>query len=229
VNKFDKFLWRTVGVILLGFLGFGLFSLGWNFSGVRIYNPPAKSPPSIVNKPKGSQESEILHLEWPSRMSGTPFLMMPLKSEPRTGGSSFRGTGERAQIRNYLVINSSNLQSWWLFEGFDRAFLGRHDLREQLEGSDKTVTGVILEAATADTNGDQRITEEDKVAAFFIGPEARNPVEVVTASDRLVSIDQVTNDEVLIVYQRGSALTAALFSTHDGTKIKDSPLPTEKQ
>ena len=99
----------------------------------------------------------------------------------------------------------------------------------KLKGRIKGGIGTILEVATADTNGDQRITEEDKVAAFFAGAEARNPIEIVASSDRLVSIDQITNDEVLIVYQRGSVITATLFSTHDGAKIKESPLPTGKQ
>jgi len=50
----------------------------------------------------------------------------------------------------------------------------------------------------------------------------------VSPSDRIVSVDQVSNNQVLIVYQRGAVVTAALFSTQDGAKIKESPLPINK-
>jgi hypothetical protein len=40
--------------------------------------------------------------------------------------------------------------------------------------------------------------------------------------------DQVTDAEVLITYQNGTAVTAVVFSVRDGAKIREAPLPLKE-
>jgi hypothetical protein len=134
----------------------------------------------------------------------------------------------RAPLRNFLFIDYSDLSSWWLFDGFQQAILKEHALRAEPDGKDKRVIGTILEVAPVDTDGDQRVTGHDLISVFFTGADGKKPIEIVSSSDRILSVDQVTNNEVLITYQRGTAATAALFSAQSGTKIKEAPLATKE-
>jgi len=228
MNKFDRILWRINGVLFLVLLIFGLLPLVWSFVEFRIHPPLRGNGPAIVNQAQGTLEKEFLHLGPPTRINGISVVRMPLHSEAASKGSSFSSHSGDAHTRNYLFVDHSDLSSWWLFETFDRAILKEHDLRADVDGKDKRVIGTIWEVATTDTNGDHRITEEDHIAAFFSAADGKKSIEIIPPSDRILSVDQVTNNQLLIVYQRGAAVTAALFSTQDGSKIKESPLPINK-
>ena len=227
MNRFDRILWRINGVLFLALLIFGLVPVVWNLSTLSVNRPAQRNASTIVNEPKGTRQKEQLHLGAPSRLNGTSFLRTPLQSEATLNGSSFGRRGEREHTRNFLFLDYSDLSTWWLFETFDRAIVKAHDLRLK-DGNNERVIGTIFEVATADTNGDLRITEDDHLAAFFTAADGKKPIEIIPPSDRILSVDQVNNTQVLIVYQRGPALTAALFSTQDGSKIKESPLPLNK-
>jgi|ERR1700719_4837603 len=228
MNRFDRILWRINGVLFLALLVFGLLPLLWNLGGWRSHRPLHENAPAIVSESQGTHEKELLHLGAPSRVTGTSIFRIQISSEATSRGSSFSKGGYPSCVRNYLFVDYSDLSSWWLFETFDHAILKEHDLRAKLDGDYRPVISTVFEVATTDTNGDQRITEDDQVAAFFSTADGKKPIEIVSPSDRILSVDQVTNDQVLIVYQRGTKATAALFSTHDGAKLKESPLPTNK-
>jgi len=229
MNRFDRILWRINGVFFLILLAFLLVLILSNF----FFNGPfdrtaRKNVPPMTNGASNSGMKERLQPGSATHLSGTPLLRIPIHSEESFRGSSFSSEGEHAHTRNLLFLDWSDLSSWWLFEKFDRAIAEEHDLRAGIDGNNKRIIGTIFEVATADTNGDLKITEDDRRAAFISGADGKKPIEIIPACDRFLSVDQVTNDQVLIVYQRGSDITAALFSTHDGTKIKDSPLPINK-
>jgi hypothetical protein len=112
-----------------------------------------------------------------------------------------------------------------LFDGFGQVIVKEHDLRVASGGNDKTVVGTIFEVATTDTDGDHRVTEHDRVSVFFTPANGKKPVEIIPASDRILSVDQVMNTEVLITYQRDAVATTAVFSVQTGAKINESALP----
>lgn len=229
MNKFDRILWRINGVLFLALLVFGLLPLVWSFIEFRTHPPLQGNGPAIVNEAQGTHDKEFLHLGPPTRISGTSVLRIPLYSEkPSRGSSSFRAGEDRSHTRNYLFVDYSDLSSWWLFETFDRAILKEHDLRAEVDGKDKRVIGTIFEVATTDTNGDHRVTEDDHIAAFFTAADGKKSIEIIPPADRILSVDQATNNQLLIAYQSGAAVAAALFSTQDGSKIKESPLPINK-
>src|SRR5437667_2544608 len=112
MNKFDRILWRINGVILLAVLIFGLLPLVWSLSESWLHRPLRLNAPPIVREVQGIHEKEFLHLGWPSRITGTSVLRIPLYGEvPPRGSSSFKGGGERAHTRNYLFVDYSDLSS----------------------------------------------------------------------------------------------------------------------
>jgi hypothetical protein len=227
MNKFDRILWRINGVLFLGLLILGLTPLVWHTLSLNDRGPLAKEG-AIVNEAQGNHEKELLHLGWPSRITGTNILRMPLSSEGSSKMSSFSNGGYGSQTRNFLFIDHSDLSSWWLFEGFQYSIIKQHDLRAELEGKDKRVISSIFEVATSDTNGDRRVTAADRISAFFTGADGKKPIEIVPPADSIVSLDQVSDTEVLIVYQRGPAATAVVFSVKDGAKMREAPLPIKE-
>jgi hypothetical protein len=221
MNKFDRILWRINGTFFLAILLFGIFSF------VRELTFHAHTPvpeTAIVNDVSASPEKEFLHFGLLSRITGTSLARIPLNSEGSSRKSSFSSGYSESCTRNFLLIDYSDLSSWWLFDGFQQAILKEHDLRAEPDGKDKRIIGTIFEVATVDTNGDQRVSSNDRISVFFTGADGKKPIEIVSPSDRILSVDQVTNNEVLVTYQRGIAATAVLFSAQSDAKIKEAPL-----
>jgi hypothetical protein len=198
MNKFDRILWRINGILFLIVLLFGILPLLWSLSESLGRRPTQAHGAAIVNQTQGTHEREFLHLGSPSRITGTSMLRVPLQSEVPSRASSFKSSGFESHNRNFLFIDHSDLSSWWLFEGFEQAIIREHDLRVEPAGNDKRVIGTIFEVVTTDTDGDHRITANDRVSVFFSGADGKKPIEIVSSSDRILSVDQVTNNEVLI-------------------------------
>lgn len=229
MNKFDRILWRINGVLFLAILALGFLPLVWQTVEFSVHRPSHHDGPTILNQAHGTHEEERFQLGGPSRITGTSILRMPLYGEATSREySSFKSGGDHSHTRNYLFVDYSDLSSWWLFKTFDRAIVKEHDFRVGTEGKDRRVISTIFETATKDTNGDQKVTEGDHIAAFLAAADGKKPIEIISDSDRILSVDQVTDNQVLIVYQRGSAVTATLISAQDGSKIKESLLPTGK-
>lgn len=227
MNKFDRILWRINGILFLLALAFGIVLCAWGASSAFMGSPRERNDAAIVNEAQGTHEKEFLHLGNASRIKGTSLLRTPLYSDTSFRGySSFKG-GENS-VRNYLFVDHSDLSSWWLFDGFDRLVLEVHDLRAGGDSKDKNIISSIFEVIPKDTDDDHRVTANDRVAAYFTGPDGKKPVEMVSSSDRILSVEQVTDGEALVVYQRGQTITAALFSSQNGTKIKESVVPIKE-
>lgn len=228
MNKFDRILWRTNGVLFLAILALAVFQL-LSSLGPGILTPSSHpSDSEIVSTAQGDREKEVFRLGAPSRIAGTSIFRTPLNGKVPSSGSSFKGSGGESHIRNYLFVDSSDLSSWWLFEGFGRAIMEEHDLRANLEDKEKHVVSTIFEVVTQATNGDHRSKTNGHTAAFFTAADGKKPIEIVSASDRILSVQQVSSSEVLVMYQRGSSVTAALFSVQNGAKIREAPLSTKQ-
>ena len=102
-------------------------------------------------------------------------------------------------------------------------------MHEEIEGGKKRVISTIFEIVRSNGGDDQNLTTGRPVAVLFTGTDGKKPIEIIPASDEIISVDQVPNNQVLIVYQRGSTVTAALFSAQTGAQIKESTLAAEEK
>jgi hypothetical protein len=178
---------------------------------------------------KAVEPGETLEFGDANRVKGTNFLRIPLEAHRASDGAfSSKSFGEQ-RLCNFRFVDTNDLSAWWLFEGFDRMITHVHDLRPLEGGDERAVVATFYEVVTADTNGDSRLTPNDREAVYFCTPDGRKPKEVVPPSDGVLSFEQVRPEEVLIIYRRADSIVASLFSIKDGSKIKESVVASSKE
>jgi hypothetical protein len=69
----------------------------------------------------------------------------------------------------------------------------------------------------SDTDGNGKLTPEDKCCMVLTGPDGKNPKEVITDADVFLESIQTDPKTVMILYENEGATKAALFSIEDGT------------
>jgi hypothetical protein len=224
MNRFDRILWRINGVLFLGILLYSAWTI-WLTTHLYSPNPPYQAKPSVSHaSPQPVAQKEQLHLTFSFPIKGTPFTRIALEAESESG--KFSGSYRPRECYNYLYLNKSDLSSWWLFEQNDRLITGIHDLRAEGDGGDKPIVATIWEVVTGDTDGDHRLTQNDREAIFFCNADGKKPIEIIPPTDGLQFIEQVPPSQVLIVYRRDpNIVVAALFSVADGSKLKETVLP----
>jgi hypothetical protein len=225
MNRFDRILWRINGLLFLALLGFGIFQLILSSIEMRAR---AAADADVLPSAERADKKEVFRLDSPSRISGISILRMPLRGEVPSTGSSFSSSGGHNWTRNYLFVNYSDLSSWWLFDGFNQRIIEEHDMREEIEGNKKRVVSTIFEVVESPGTEDYSLVARRPVAAFFAAGDGKRLIEIVSPSDRIISVDQIENNQVLIVYQRGSTVMADLFSIQTGAKINESALAASK-
>jgi hypothetical protein len=216
MNKFDRVLLRTNGILFLVVV----LLMAWTASQAFLLPRHYQRGPGIVATPfHNPDEKQPMELGRPSRLNGTPFIRMSLQSE-EAPSSSFKTRESR--VCNYLYLNGADLSSSWLFQGFDRLISQVHDLRAAEVGNDRPVVATLFEVISADTDGDHRLTTNDREAVYFSGPSGKNPIEIIPPTDGIQSVEQIAPEQVLVIYRREDTIVAGLFSIKDGSKIKES-------
>lgn len=229
MNKFDRILWRINGVIFLAILLFGIVQLTWSLVAPPFPHSSRAADTELFHSGTRSNEKEMFRFGWPERIAGTSVFRMPLHGEVPSSGSPFKGTGGHNWLRNYLFIDYSDLSSWWLFDGDKQHIIKDHDMCEEGERDKKRVVSTIFEVVVRDGAGDRDLTADSPVTALFTPANGKYPFEILSACDRIISVDQVPNNEVLIVYQRGAIVTAALFSIQNGAKINETTVASKEK
>jgi hypothetical protein len=233
MNRFDRILWRINGVLFLALLAAGLWGFLTTLTAFyRDRNIKPREAVTVVDQQGNrSGEKETLSLDDLKRVSGTPFVRMPLRKKRESDAVSSFGSykGRRPDtLINYLYLNTADLSSWWLFEGFDRAITDQQDLRTETGGNDRAVVATLFEVVVKDTNGDHLLTSADQEAVYFCGADGRRPIEIIPPSDGVLGVEQVSPGQFMIIYRREQSVTASLFSLANGAKLKETVLPVKE-
>jgi hypothetical protein len=226
MKRFDRILWRINGVLLLFAVAAGIILLIWGLAQTFFYSANEHKDAAVVDINQGTHQREYLNLGSSTKMTGLSVVRMPLNSD--TSYRSFSSESSGGRTRNFLFIDFSSMSSKWLFDGFQRLILNEHDLYASLNNSGTNVVGSIYEVVASDTNGDGKVTEDDQVAAFWGTPDGKDVIEVVSSAKRILSVEQVTDTEVLIIYQQEKSTVALLLSTSTGKKIREGQLPMQQ-
>ena len=204
----------------------GIILLIWGLAQTFFYSANEHKDAAVVDINQGTHQREYLNLGNSTKMTGLSVVRMPLNSD--TSYRSFSSESSGGRTRNFLFIDFSSMSSKWLFDGFQRLILNEHDLYASLNNSGTNVVGSIYEVVASDTNGDGKVTEDDQVAAFWGTPDGKDVIEVVSSAKRILSVEQVTDTEVLIIYQQEKSTVALLLSTSTGKKIREGQLPMQQ-
>jgi hypothetical protein len=234
MNKFDYILWRVNGALLFVFLLLGIVFFYSNRnqappkSAVRLTNSDAPQP--VVKEEEKAPENrdnqsgrESIRLGSPFRMTGTPFLRLPLQSEnPSTSTAST--TEKTYRVYNYLYVDATTLSSWWLFKNSDQLITRVEDFRAEVAERDRPIVATLFGVVFSDTNGDGQLTADDREAIYFCSSDGRRPFEIIPPSDEILSVEVMPSDQVMIVYQRGQETLGTVFSTQNGLRLRESVL-----
>ena len=234
MNKFDRILWRINGALLLAFLVFGILFL------ISNKNQP---PPKPVVRPPGQEAGrsvvkeeervpekrdkgdtrQAIKLGAPFRMTGTPFLRLPMQSETESEASS--STEEKEyRVYNYLYVDATTLGSWWLFKTSDQIIPRIQDFRTEVGERERPIIATLFGVIYSDTDGDGQLTTNDREAIYFCTADGRRPFEIVPPSDTILSVEPMPSDQVMVVYQRGQETIGTVFSTQNGLRLRESTL-----
>lgn len=219
MNTFDRILWRINGILLLvAILGITLTIL-YAFSQSAIFSSRQKNEASVITTDE-SKRKTYLDLGSGSVITGSSLLRCPLYDSE--SDSKFSSSGYGRGTRNYLFVEPDSLKSWWLLPNHTSIIHEYKDLLSPQSGDKKKVIATIYEVASKDTNGDSKIDSDDDVAAFFSKNLDENSIELTKDAKRILSIDQVSDTEALIVFQTSTETKAKTIRIEDGNTIRES-------
>jgi hypothetical protein len=231
MKRFDRILWRINGVLLLLAAASGVVLLIFGLVSAMFFdssNERKDADAAIVNIDKSTRQKEYLFLGDSSEIKGLSIVRLPLYSGTAYRSYSSYGSSGGGLVRNYLFINYSNVSSRWLFDGFKRLILNAYDCHASLNNNKTNIVGSFYVVAASDTDGDGRVTENDRAAVFFSTPDGNEVAEVIPPTNRILSIEQVTDTEALIIYQKEQSTIALLLSTSTGKQVREAKLPMKQ-
>lgn len=215
-NRFFRYVWRfnalaiAVATTICGLLGL--------YAGFSIFGETRPSrPANFVKADVQDKVSEEYWLGTPGVTPGTSFVRIPLFRGPQSyGPSSLRlKSGGARSVVDLLFLNIANNESRWLFNGVGQLIVEERSLFNKLRefpDQPRTAVGVIYTVVEKDSNGDSRLTEEDAVSLATSAVDGSGYRKLIEGIDQLHSVQQVSDDKVLVLYQKGQQIISELYS-----------------
>ncbi len=236
-NRFFRFVWRFNALALAVVVLFALGIAGYDAWRRYHYHDADNPVGGFTPVPKIAEKDATYRLDTYSGFS----LMVGEKKERLLSLKRWEGPPESYGLAmsmtvqmdspagmvglgavNLLVIDGATGKSHWMFSGYKRLILSAVLLYEDeqpalaFQNRDATpAAGAILRIIDKDTNGDGKLTPDDRLSLYVYLPGSQ-PVEFLSA-DTIVSMDHIGKDKFLIVYENGKSAFAA---TYDSTIFK---------
>ena len=159
------------------------------------------------------------------RVSGTNTLMILLLSEEARGNyriMSKRGSGT---IRNVLFLAGDGTHSSWLFEKHSNLLTEIDELHQR----DRPTKALYFEIVQTDSNGDGQLTEDDRFNVALSKPDGSGLTEILSDVVRVLSHQQIDDDQLAVVYQVGDAVWHARFDLNTFAKLSEQAVVTVPQ
>lgn len=224
MNTFDRILWRTNGILLLvAILGITL-TIVYSFSQSTIFSS-RQNEASVITTDDNKRKT-YLHLGSGLVITGSSLLRCPLFDSE--SDSKFSSSGYGRGTRNYLFIEPTSLKSWWLLPSHTSIIRDYKDLLSPQNGDKKKVIATVYEVVSKDTNGDSKIDSDDDVTAFFSKNLDEKSIELTKDAKRILSIDQISDTEALIVFQTSAETKAKTIRIENGNTILENTISLKK-
>lgn len=202
LEKYDKFIWRVNGSLLLlacigailvcTIVGFKLLS---EVLGTRQVH-------DVVNVDQNTKKEEYLRLGYFHSLKGTDLILIPLTSEQKYD-ASYYSKSAYSRARNYLVFNSKNKDSYWIWKSNAFLVLEETKIHNQIkEEKTQKARGLVFEFVDQDSNSDGVLDDKDKKSIQYFDLSSKKSVPVISQLDRSIGVQQTGDDEVLFFYSR---------------------------
>ena len=87
----------------------------------------------------------------------------------------------------------------------------------------------IYEVAAAESCADGKTGNNNRITAVFSTADGENLAEIIPLAERILTVEQVSDNEVLIVHSNQKSTVGAVFSVQTGKKIRDANLSLAEQ
>ena len=226
-NRFFKFIWRFNGLILMivGVLAIGVLG----FSGYKMFRDVRheRTTRNIVNVVEDQQVDEKWQLGHLINISGSSYVVVPLYSDQKYAQSYFSKSSD--STRNLLFIDVRSNQKKWLFKTNDYLIVNQEFLSEkEINGKDEVIRAILYMVVKKDTNGDKRLTADDKMDIALSTPGGDNYKEVVTGIDGFIGHRVIDKDTVFIIYQKQGTGYSGRVDLRDFSFTNQMELPKVK-
>jgi hypothetical protein len=200
-NRFFRFVWRFNGLVIMiaGVLAIGVLA----FTGYSIFQDVTsdREARNILNVQEENDIKESWQLGYMTRIDGSPYVMIPLYSDQDDNESSYSKSSTSA--RNYLFINSQDNTKNWLFKTNKYVITDTELLSEKdYDAADRKVRAILFRIIKADSNNDQRLTDDDLQSFGLSMPDGLGYTEILSDIDLFVGSRLIDEETLLIVFQR---------------------------
>jgi hypothetical protein len=202
LEKYDKWVWRVNGsLLLLACVGAILVC---TIVGYKLLKEVfgTRQVHDIVNVDQNTKKEEYLRLGYFHALKGTDLILIPLTSDQKYE-ASYYSKAAYSRARNYLILNSSNKESYWIWK--TNSFLVLEDTKIHTQIRDEKIQktrGIVFEYVQSDSNSDGALDDKDQKSIQYFDLSSKKEVLVVSQVDRSIGVQQTGDDEVLFFYSR---------------------------
>lgn len=176
------------------------------YTSYRIYQElfRQRNVSNIVNTENNPNAQVKINLGLFESLKGSPYLMATITSQHNYRQSYYEK--EALNIRNFLFFNTSDKSAWRLVTSNNFLFLRYEKLGLSTPPGDvvKNVQGMWYEVVTADSDGDKRLTADDRKTIAVSDVSGKNYTEIIRQVDQVLGTHQ-PNDSTLLVFYTSSA------------------------
>jgi len=226
-NRFFDYVWRfnalaiAAAAILCILLGV--------YAGVTIFKQETRSRrvTNVVNIGDKDKISEEFTLGTPSTIAGTQYVRVPLYRGQSYSGASYYSKSSEQNVVNYLFLNSSTNESWWLFENAGQLLISSQVLTNKLKtmpDEHNAAVAIIYTVVERDSNGDNRLTDKDAVSLAASDVDGTKYRKLIEGIERLYSVQQIADDKVLVLYLKDQKTLSELYSLPTIVRLQQSSI-----
>ena len=221
-----KFLWRfnavvigVAGVLATGVLLFVAYGL------IRDVTRE-ESTQNVVNLVGSVDVEESWRLGQFYNINDGEVLMLPLHSDQLFDFSYTKKSASSA--RNYLFINTETLDKKWLFNHTNYLVERSERLRAgdlHTDGPERPVVAILYHVVPSDSDQDTRLSTRDLKTVSISRPDGSGYRELISEVDSVVDQILVTEDKLLLSYQKSGVAYIATIDPQGREIVKNEKLP----
>ena len=229
-NRFFDYVWRfnalaiAAAAILCLLLGL--------YAGVSIFKQETRTRrvTNVVNIGDKDKISEEFTLGTPSIIAGTQYVRAPLYRGQSYSGStaSYYSKSSEQNVVNYLFLNSSTNESWWLFENAGQLLISSqvlsNKLKKTIPDEQNAAIAILYTVVERDSNGDNRLTDKDAVSLAASDVDGTKYRKLIEGIERLYSVQQIADDKVMVLYQKDQTTLSELYSLPAMVRLQQSSI-----